>query len=511
MLSSDFEREVQHKMEELRFTPPDAVWDNIEASLPQKNRRRLVFFWLLLGLLAGSGTWYFMQKGSSENDEQAVVRASEKVQEKQLATTKQANERLTDGKQAPVNANDATGDVSGPAKRMKAKAITPPVKTRDASSQATGSTQTKKGIGVPGYVQQKESIAQTSNRKIVPTEKINNDKDVVRYGVVYSTVKAGGNDAGADDRTLPATIDDAGKTTRSSIGPGHLFLAKEADHYDKTTVVNETAKSDDATSMAIAAGSTIIATGNAAKPSIAKKKQYSWEFGLHAGAGISNVTNRIFEKAMSASDPLNNSGGSAGGGVVGSGSAFKTNADPIAGFTYAAGLYGEKTFAKNWSFYTGLQYQYATNKILVGSKVDSAISLNFSDTRLESNVFYRGGVSSTYTNHYHMLQLPVLVKYRPIAGWPLYLEAGGSISYLAGSNGLQYNATRNAYISSDDAFNRWLFSGNLGAGVKLAQKTKLPLHLGYRFGYTATSLTKEAFGRQHLSASLLYLEMRLNK
>jgi hypothetical protein len=190
---------------------------------------------------------------------------------------------------------------------------------------------------------------------------------------------------------------------------------------------------------------------------------------------------------------------------------LETSGNPTPGFAYSAGLYAEKSFAKSWSFYTGLQYHYASNNIQVGSKVDSAISLDFSSTRLESSVYYRGGVSTNYTNHYHLLQLPVFVKYKPLAEWPLYLEAGGSASYLAGTNGLQYNATRNAYISSKDAFNRWLFSGHAGAGVKLAQKTNLPLNLGYRFGYTATSLTKEAFGQQHLSTSLLYLDIRLNK
>ncbi|MES2649016.1 MAG: outer membrane beta-barrel protein [Bacteroidota bacterium] len=512
MLNSDFEKEVQHKMEELKFTPADAVWDNIEASLPQTRRRRLVFFWLLLGLLAGSGAWYFIQNFNGENNDQADVRASGKEPDKQAVTTaaqdleKQLKGKSTGRKSATINANDSAKDVSGPTKGNKAKTIAPQVKARDASSQATGSTQTKNSVGLPGQVQEKKVIAQTSNEKKVAAETIRIDKGLVISDVLISDTRKSGNNAGAIDKTYSSTAgENTGEAIISSIRTGHLFLAKDEDHKDQTAVLNETSDNEDAVALAIKEGSTINAKGSAVKPSISKKKQLAWEFGLYAGSGISNVKNGLFENTLYASDPLNS------GGSVGGGSAFKTIPNPTKGFTYSAGLYGEKAFAKKWSFYTGLQYQYASNNILVGSKVDSAISLNFSNTRLESSAFYRGGVNTNYTNHYHLLQLPVLVKYKPLARWPLYLEAGGSISYLAGSNGLQYNATRNAYISSNDAFNRCLLSGNLGAGVKLAQKSKLPLQLGYRFGYTATSLTKNAFGQQHLSNSLLYLGFRLNK
>jgi hypothetical protein len=50
--------------------------------------------------------------------------------------------------------------------------------------------------------------------------------------------------------------------------------------------------------MANKTGSMVIAGGNAAKPSTEKKKQLTWEFGLHAGGGLSNVKNGLFEKTM---------------------------------------------------------------------------------------------------------------------------------------------------------------------------------------------------------------------
>jgi len=35
MQNREFEKNVQQKMEELQFTPADAVWYKVEASLPE--------------------------------------------------------------------------------------------------------------------------------------------------------------------------------------------------------------------------------------------------------------------------------------------------------------------------------------------------------------------------------------------------------------------------------------------------------------------------------------------
>jgi hypothetical protein len=56
MQQSEFEKQVQQKMEELKLSPADAVWEKVEAGLPaEKKPRRWVFFILLItGLLTAS-------------------------------------------------------------------------------------------------------------------------------------------------------------------------------------------------------------------------------------------------------------------------------------------------------------------------------------------------------------------------------------------------------------------------------------------------------------------------
>ena len=47
MQNREFEKNVQQKMEELQFTPADAVWDKVEASLPEEKKRRWIIYILL--------------------------------------------------------------------------------------------------------------------------------------------------------------------------------------------------------------------------------------------------------------------------------------------------------------------------------------------------------------------------------------------------------------------------------------------------------------------------------
>src|SRR5882757_1136417 len=57
-----FEKEVQQKLEELSFSPSEAVWTKVERAVNGKKRRSMPLFWLffLPGLmLVGAGMIYF--------------------------------------------------------------------------------------------------------------------------------------------------------------------------------------------------------------------------------------------------------------------------------------------------------------------------------------------------------------------------------------------------------------------------------------------------------------------
>src|SRR5258707_15030757 len=72
-----FEKEVQKKLEELSFSPSDAVWTRVERAVNEERRRRVPFFWFFLlpalGLAGAVGVIYFSAHRSSGNAANAVA------------------------------------------------------------------------------------------------------------------------------------------------------------------------------------------------------------------------------------------------------------------------------------------------------------------------------------------------------------------------------------------------------------------------------------------------------
>lgn len=110
-----------------------------------------------------------------------------------------------------------------------------------------------------------------------------------------------------------------------------------------------------------------------------------------------------------------------------------------------------------------------------------------------------------------MLSVPLIVGYRFTNELPFSAEFGPSVSYLLQSNTLVYNRALGAYVTNDKVFNKLLVSLNAGAAIELKKFTGLPLQLGYRFQYSLGSVTKTAFGKQHLLNSTFSLDIPLKK
>ena len=102
-------------------------------------------------------------------------------------------------------------------------------------------------------------------------------------------------------------------------------------------------------------------------------------------------------------------------------------------------------------------------------------------------------------------------QYNVSKKWPLHLETGAVSGYLVESNAVVYHGNSRSYVSDEAMFNKFLLSLAGGAVIDLAQKSMLPFRLGYRFSYSISSATKEAYGRQHLLNSLFYVDVPLKK
>src|SRR5215217_5218620 len=76
MQENNFEKRVQEKLDELRLTPSEPVWQNLEVAIRKKKERRLVFWLLPFFLATGGLIWW-----------QAATWQNEKVVQQPVAKT----------------------------------------------------------------------------------------------------------------------------------------------------------------------------------------------------------------------------------------------------------------------------------------------------------------------------------------------------------------------------------------------------------------------------------------
>jgi len=228
---------------------------------------------------------------------------------------------------------------------------------------------------------------------------------------------------------------------------------------------------------------------------------------VYVAAGSSNVTNELFSNTpVFANASIYNMSGSTGNqpGSVPN--------DPSGATTFSIGLFVNKNINPRWKFTTGINYVYQSNSIKVGSKVDTAVTLNFDPNKsISASNYYRAGNTTSYKNKFHLAEIPLLFQYRLSGKSPLYLEAGTTISYLVNSNALVYNNNSSSYITDAAIFNHLLLSANAGAGITVLQKSKFPFNIGYQFKYGIGSVVKPSFGKQHFVNSLFYLKVPFKK
>lgn len=82
MHNNEFEKRVEHKLEELKFTPSDAVWQKVEVQIREQKRRRRFFFWWLpaIVLCTGVGAWFIYSIENGNRETSAIKITTQKTE-----------------------------------------------------------------------------------------------------------------------------------------------------------------------------------------------------------------------------------------------------------------------------------------------------------------------------------------------------------------------------------------------------------------------------------------------
>lgn len=465
MSNSEFEKYVQHELDDVSFEPSDAVWRKVEESLPAKDRRRWLL--LLIPLLLAGGIFFITNYMNTKT--QAPVASELSTTDKLLTTSKTPEQ--SDPQSTP------TAGVSGPLSSSEEKVNSALGYAKETKMEKHinrnkhHNTQTVRSSPANKQLSKNNQLAFTEpgrfKTNILTAKPENDETDSLPSLLVATQSRPETSDAGLKNAdTSGLTIASNPKTEPATLNKRYDTIAKQ--------IVKES-----------------------------KENTRKWVVGLTFGAGLSTMKSGFFSDNKSNAEAIfPNSPTSIPSPPAVS---VENPKAPSASFAFTAGMTVEKIMNSKITFHTGLAYLYFSTRTEVGSRVDSSRNFITNGGAAFVDVYYRGGSTDKYPNKFHFITLPLSIQFKPAAQLPLYAEAGITTSFLVHSNALQYSYGSNAFFRNDNIYNRVNISMQAGIGVQLSS-----LKLGYRFNHSLSSLSKDA-SAQYPVSSIIYVQLPLKK
>jgi hypothetical protein len=442
-----FEKEVQQRLEELSFSPSDAVWTRVEQAVNGKKRRRVPVFWLFLlpALLMGAGVIYF--SGTSKAPATAM---------------------------APRAAVAPASHVISPA---AAPAVSVPANRGPLSSTSTNNTSTnntyRPSSGVRGMrLSHARHAAPSAISRVTPADETSGE-DVI------------------SGRSAAETITSAGPVTSTAAGTARATLPG-LNVFDRHF-----------SALAAARLSSASQAFTAAKAPIRLKPKYSWEAGFAGGIGFSSQNKTLFQQPTIMSDLSPNAAP-----VTGRPKTYSSEVQPD--LSYWAGIVIQRPLSKVLTLSLGLDLHYYSTKVQIGEKVDNSLSSSSSPSLLTGQsqyvqtaaaypYYYSVGNKDVFVNRYYFLELPgsVVWQVNHSRNLPLFWEGGFSLSYLVSSNALYFNSKSGVFYKDGNATKKTQLNLTTALLVGLPVRG-IRLQAGPQVQYGLTSLQSQGSGMQHL-------------
>jgi len=463
MPTNDFEKQVQQKMEELKFVPSEAVWPAVEKQIRQrKERRRLLLWWWLLPFLAGGSIYYYANRDANKTNKANADNVA-KVHD---AAIKNAN-----------TINNAP------------------------TTHATGEANAQK-LNADSAVSDKSMAIRLYNRSPLYTRIYNNKgaAQIVRAGNRTTTDATDNNDAQNGVAKKQLAVKDKNK---AGVGEETLMDIFDADAALRPAVVGPLGKMIFTASPAAPP----FDKGASKKPARAKKKM---EWVVSANTGISGISSGFspLVKSTAALDaaPANafqSNNGVSAGAAAGQNYIATRPSDIKPGFSFGAGLSLRRYINPTFSLEAGLLYSYYSSSMTIGKKVDSVAAVRRGASSVSgyySNYSVLPSANNTrYQNRYHYIEIPIRVEKQLGLQSPLSVQGGITIGQLLGSNALQYDISKNIYYKDNSVFNKTQLTLSAGMDIRLWRYKTISLEIGPRLQYGLTNFfDKNVYGNRHL-------------
>ncbi len=466
MHDHDFEKQVHDKMEELRVSPSDAVWKQVEEKLHKKDRRRR-FLWIPFFFAALITGGYFLstadpsgrklifskQPAGIQLPKPPSTGVKKKVEKVPASTEMSLSENRVHA--SPLS-NEAIAKETGlvpvattlpeviPARRATGHKLLPASETTPqplTSSPAVGTASPQRPVTAHSTVAVPEMIPE--RLKMSPLS--------VQAGSTPSPTVLVDSVAEVPARDPAAAI--IGSRLADS-----LSFAIHFDHPSITPLAVQTAK-------------------------LSAVRKVQW--GISVQGGRTSLNEEKLNPFFTAARDITsfNSLTPPNGGNL----SVAIPSTVEAGYGFAAVVFVRKHLSRRVAFSTGLSYTRAATSLRTGDR--------------SAGDSIQTGSKNLYVNRYHFLEVPFSLEFQLNrgSGLPLIWEAGFSVSYLVTTNALHYNSAQSLYYQNSDLFNRMQLSLLTGLQLELFSRAAHPVRIGPQLQYGISRLLPESVStRNHL-------------
>lgn len=457
-MQDEFEKRMQQKMDELKLHPSESVWQNVEANITGKTKRRrygwIFFSLMLISLFAGI---YFFQI-SKKHLQVNYSEIKKDFNDKTKVTNTESTIKISAKKIATVR------------KPATIKSFIDTNTYRDQYAKSLLKINGDKRILLTdrknSYKKDKHEAfnKQNSDYTNTTTQQINDE--------INPNASKGFDHAGDLKEIISDSIN---KANDIATGDKDSSFIKN---------VSPTQTKNDTTAFIYQSKKI-----NPAKPASVR---HSWKFGVNFSAGISGVSNNFLgslDKSFVSTDALYST---TPPGNYGSPLPSKIRSSGA----MAAGFFLQKNISKKKIISIGFNYKLFSTTSMVGEKRDS-----LQIYRLNSLFYSLDNAENNYHNYYHFIEVPLSLKVQLTSkAVPLFFDAGVTISQLISSNALQLDNVAVVYKKQNSLFNKTQLGFSSGLSASLSKSKKNMLLIGPYLYYGFSKIAKEGlYKNQHFT------------
>ena len=525
MPENDFEKQVQQLFNEMRLKPSVEVWPKVSNRIRKEKRRKKAFIWLPLALLLlGAGGYWLLQNNDG-------MLSSNRI-------TKTTPAPGNDNRDIPLNAKHdpsisaRPGDISK-TDQQKINIEVPP----SAGNADIDASINNDGSGSDSHASNGQ---RNSEKPPVNIQALDNTKQQAQPVVQLPVPDNAGNSnvidgkknkpghsrPGNDKKDMVYT----GKSEPFNSGNENLISAAPLSAAPQSVGTNPSLLPGIETEKMLSGIPKGDVPQNTNTPVKLTKKK-GWEWGISGGAGVTSVGDGLSDllgnssadkspfNAMpnpNAPNMSNNIGFLTGQNSLVA--ALPPPASPVkSGLAWQAGGFAKWKATSRLAITGGLQYSYYSTNRAVGNDINNyrlALGNTLNDANASYAGYYAGRENRNYTNRYHFIEIPAGVQWQlnKAAKFPLLLNGGLSLSYLANTTAVHYHAQTGSYYKDKTLFNKIQAGVYAGVSAKFFANSRRPLYAGPVVQYNLTNLLKPSVNlKQHFLYAGLKAEWVLFK